>query len=300
MAKRFSQFFYQNIEVNVEQMSKSSPFSLKFRILGVLSGTALAKIRGESEAKCELCGPLDSGQEHLALHGFRTQHLRAKPENLCLASVHPFTRCTRIPCSSSQWPLYETHELRHLALLDTERSHIFTDGSAFAPNLPRIRISGLTVSGGGFVEFSFGLTAGGVRNIARAETMAVSKTLQIGTILEIYCDESRVVQNLTSILGHGFHFINWRSHPTADLWCKIAACVIFRRKGSIRIFKVKSQQSKTFLKSPLILTGGKSRGMTLQTHFRERKQDGEDARQSATRYSGSALLNEISNLVFRT
>ena len=221
------------------------PLSLKYRTLGVLSGSALAKIRGEDEVKCELCGSNQSGQEHLVMHCPTTAHLRNKPEHAPLLCLHPFTRCTGIPCSQPRWPIYTSPELLHACAPEC-RCSIFTDGSAFAPKLPRIRISGWAVTMAtehGFSEASSGLTAGEIHNIARAETMAVLRALQIFHELDIYCDNAGVVRNMAHILEHGFHFVDWRNHPNSDLWSQIAALVVTRRPKSVTITKVKSHRS---------------------------------------------------------
>ena len=191
------------------------PLSLKCRTLGVLSGSALAKIRGDDEVKCELCGSSQSGQGHLVMHCPSTAHLQAKPEHAPLLCLRPFTRCTGIPCSQLKWPSYISPELRNAIPLNV-RCPVFTDGSAFAPKLPRIRISGWAVvmaTDQGFIEASSGLTAGDSHNIARAETMAVVRALQTFGKLDIFCDNAGVVRNMLHILEHGFHFVDWRNHP---------------------------------------------------------------------------------------
>ena len=74
-----------------------------------------------------------------------------------------------------------------------ERQRAFNDGSAFAPNLPRVRISGWSVVRAceeQFAEIASGLTSGGVHNIAMAETMAVLKGLEAVNMVDLFCDNS--------------------------------------------------------------------------------------------------------------
>ena len=243
---------WHNVSVSVKTLRSMwrrcpspQPLSLKFRTLGILSGSALAKIRGEDDVKCELCGSNQSGQEHLVLHCPSTAHFRNKPELASLQCLHPFTRCTGIPCSHPRWPSYAAQE-KLRAVPGSGRFSIFTDGSAFAPNLPRIRISGWAVAMAtdlNFVEVSSGLTTGNLHNIARAETMAIVRTLQLFDQPDIFCDNSGVVRNLLYILEHGFHFVDWRNHPNSDLWSQVAALIVTRRPNSVTITKVKSHRS---------------------------------------------------------
>ena len=73
--------------------------------------------------------------------------------------------------------------------------------------------------------------------------MAVLKALEAICVVDIFCDNSGVVRRLSSILQHGFDYVNWRSHPNVDLWARIAAQVITRPNGNIAVTKVKSPQS---------------------------------------------------------
>ena len=181
----------------------------------------------------------------MVLHCPSTAQFRNKPELAPLQCLHPFTRCTGIPCSHPRWPSYAAPE-KLQAVPGSGRRSIFTDGSAFAPNLPRIRISGWAVAMAtdlDFVEVSSGLTTGNLHNIARAETMAIVRTLQLFEQPDIFCDNSGVVRNLLHILEHGFHFVDWRNHPNSDLWSQVAALIVTWRPNSVTITRVKSHRS---------------------------------------------------------
>ena len=222
-------------------LSSPPPLSLRYRTMGVLSGSALATIRGDDVSKCELCGSDQSGQQFLVLHCPATAHLRSRPDQAPLLCLHPFTRCTGIPGSQPKWPMYSSPESvvpgrRFLRmdqlLLPTFPESGSRDGQWRAPQMMD------------FWKFAADSHPGGsIHNIARAETMAIVRELQSFTNLDIFCDNSGVVGNLSHILAHGFHLVDWRTQPNSDLWIQIATLIISRRPGSVGIFKVKSHRT---------------------------------------------------------
>ena len=154
-------------------------------------------------------------------------------KNTWFCTVRKLTICVPsrnfFVCSSNQWPLFMLPDVLVQPFQSMERQRVLTDGSAFAPNLPRVRISGWSVVRAckdQFVQTASGLTSGGVHNIARAETMAVLKGLEVFTIVDLFCDNSGVVRRLEQILQHGFDFVSWRSHANVDLWSKVAAQIV--------------------------------------------------------------------------
>ena len=85
-------------------VAKALPhFTCKFRVFGLLSGTARAHINHTETPKCELCGSEEAGQRHLALYCPKTQELRQLPKYRALPRIHSFTRCTGIPCRTHAW-----------------------------------------------------------------------------------------------------------------------------------------------------------------------------------------------------
>ena len=88
----------------VWSIAKTLPyFTCKFRVFGLLSGTAKAHINHLEHPKCELCGSEEAGQRHLALNCPKTLELRQLPKFRVLPRIHPFTICTGIPCRTEAW-----------------------------------------------------------------------------------------------------------------------------------------------------------------------------------------------------
>ena len=79
------------------------PLAMKFRTFGVLSGTAVARMRGQEEACCELCGGPQAGQRHLVLECPATKTVRDRPKYGAVPQLHTFTQCTGIPACSHPW-----------------------------------------------------------------------------------------------------------------------------------------------------------------------------------------------------
>ena len=68
--------------------------------------------------------------------------------------------------------------------------------------------------------------------------------------LSLFVDNSTVVHGLNSILSYGFDRETWDAKADIDLWVEIAAEIISRPSGLVRVTKVKSHVDPTQLVTP--------------------------------------------------
>ena len=239
----------------VWSVAKSLPhFTCKFRVFGLLSGTARAHINHTEKPKCELCGSDEAGQRHLALHCSKTQELRQLPRFRTLARVHPFTMCTGIPCQTNAWSPWESSNQQQPSVHIPGRAIFFTDGSASPPEYAGVRNSTWSVvhakADSTFNKVSAGLTPGYVHTIARAETYAVLQAIRSSSACDIYVDNQGVFLNLRRICSDGYKALDWKQQANGGLWRQISQAVLTKPQGSIQVTKVKSHRNPGDAKDP--------------------------------------------------
>ena len=234
-----------------QRKMKDFPLALKFRTLGILSGSAQAQMKGMSTA-CEFCGQPEAGHCHLLFRCPHTQSVREKPCFAALKDAPLFTRCTGIPSmpkplirSTAPNPTWKFHN-------NQTRVFAFTDGSASPPSLPHVRCSSWAVSVSERhmdppQSWVSGITPGRYQDISRAETFAILACLETIALCHIYCDNQGVVQVMTQLLAGTFDLFNFRGHPNIDLWLRIQQLLVTRPPGSVSISKVKSHQDPSIL-----------------------------------------------------
>ena len=212
---------------------KDFPLALKFRTLGILSGSAQAQMKGVAEVKCDFCHQPEAGHCHLILRCPHTQCLRDSPKFQSLRETPIFTRCTEIPSMPSPLPSPTGMQPRWTFRANSSRVFVFTDGSANPPSMPNIRMSSWAVA----MSTSYlscphcwvsGPTPGRYHDISRAETYAVLACLETLASCHIYCDNQGVVQVMTQLLQGKFDPFTFRGHPNLDLWLRIHQLLITR------------------------------------------------------------------------
>ena len=289
--------------------------SLRFRTFGILSGTAVARMHGKEESQCELCGSQESGQRHLVLSCPTTQTIGDKPAYQRLKFVSSFTRCTGIPCRNSAWKPLQWHSVELHPPVQT-LTHVFTDGSASPPEFPSLRLSSWAVIGSSQPTHSFtplgsGLTPGYIHNIARAETFAVLRAIDMIPSCTLYVDSQGAVTNFLRILEGGFNPIVWRGHSNYDLWVQIANIIVSRPPRSFQMIKVKSHLAPSAALTATEawkIRGNDKADQLAKSHLLHEVQHKPELHQRAQNYSRfiddavqcSFMLHEISQLVFQT
>ena len=151
------------------------------------------------------------------------QHLRTSDALLHTLEFHQFPGLqSALVCP----PLYlEWSPLELVSMAD-----LFRDGSASPTDLPNIRLSARSMvrahPGGSFTKLANGPSPGAFHNILRAETYAVLVALRITIRVNLFVDNSTVVNHLNRLLLTGFDPFQWAAGPDVDLWSAIAAEVI--------------------------------------------------------------------------
>ena len=290
------------------------PLAVKFRTFGILSGTAVARMKGEDDVKCELCGGAQAGQRHLVLECPSTQSIRDQPKFAPVLNMNTFTQCTGIPSRLQSWTPLQWSSTQHIAD-GLEWTEVFTDGSASPPEFPGVRISSWSVVGcghklGQYYDGASGLTPGYV-HIARAETYAVLQGMRMVRACTFYVDNQGVVNNLHKILAGGFNPLIWRGHPNFDLWSEIANVIVSRGPGTFSVIKVKSHQDACRAATSelaWIIRGNDKADALAKRHLQEFVQNKPELHNRAKQYDQfvqhtllcSHMLQEVSQLVFQT
>ena len=238
-----------------QRKMKDFPLALKFRTLGILSGSAQAQIRAVDQATCDFCNGREVGHCHLVLRCPATAHLRDDPRFRSLQFASVFTRCTGIPTMPKDLPRFDAPPGNWTFYGNTDRVYVFTDGSANPSSLPNVRLSSWAFCIadtwlGEVRPYLAGITPGSYHDISRAETYAVLASLESFALVTIFCDNQGVVQVLSKILQGTFDFFQLRGHPNIDLWERIYHLVLTRPWDAVRISKVKSHQKASSLSNP--------------------------------------------------